>query len=147
MVALKPLDEKTFVAGQVGPADLAAIAAEGILTIVNNRPEGEAPDQPAVQDIEAEAAKHGVAFVNLPFTAMTLRPAHVAAFAEILHKAQGPVLAYCRSGSRSTMLWAAARLAQGDAFETVAARAAQAGYDLSPASGFIHDLASMAKSA
>jgi uncharacterized protein (TIGR01244 family) len=145
MVDLVPIDEKTFVAGQIQLSDLAEIAGEGIELIVNNRPDGESAfGQPAAKDIEAEAAKHGLAFVNLPFSMPTLTVVHVATFAQILSGAGGPVLAYCRTGNRSSMLWAAASVALGAPLEAVLAQAAEAGYDLRPAAQLIQDLGASA---
>ena len=141
MADLIPVDEKTFVAGQIQPDELAAIAAEGVTLIVNNRPDGEVPcGQPAAKEIEAEAGKHGMTFVNLPFVMATLTPAHVATFAEILTRADGRILAYCRTGNRSITLWAAANVALGAPLDAVIAQAAEAGYDLRPAAAFIDGL-------
>jgi uncharacterized protein (TIGR01244 family) len=141
MADLIPIDEKTFVAGQISPDDLEEIAAQGIKLIVNNRPDGEAYfGQPAAKDIEAEAAKHGIAFVNLPFTMATLTPEHVSTFAEILSGTDGQILAYCRTGNRCSLIWAAANVALGAPIEAVIAQAAEAGYDLQPAAQLVSDL-------
>jgi uncharacterized protein (TIGR01244 family) len=141
MADLIALDEKTFVAGQIQPDDVEEIAALGIKLIVNNRPDGEAfQGQPAARDIETEAARHGLAFVNLPFTMATLTPEHVAAFAEILNGADGQILAYCRTGNRCSLLWAAANVALGAPLEAVIEQAMEAGYDLRPAAQLLHDL-------
>jgi uncharacterized protein (TIGR01244 family) len=145
MVDLVSIDEKTFVAGQIQLSDLADIANEGIELIVNNRPDGESAfGQPPAKDLEAEAAKHGLAFVSLPFSMPTLSVVHVAAFAQILSGATGPILAYCRTGNRSTLLWAAANVALGAPLEAVLAQAAEAGYDLRPAAQLIQDLGASA---
>ena len=75
MADLIPIDEKTFVSGQIQPEDLDEIAAEGVRLIVINRPDGEAPfGQPTAKLLEAEATRHGIAVLNLPFTAPTLTP-------------------------------------------------------------------------
>lgn len=145
MADLIPIDEKTFVSGQIQPEDLDEIAAEGVKLIVINRPDGEAPyGQPTAKIMEAEAARHGIAVLNLPFTAPTLTPEHVAIFAEALTHADGKILAFCRTGNRSTMLWAAANVALGAPLDAVIQQAAEAGYDLKPAAQFIHDLGNSA---
>ena len=77
-------------------------------------------------------------------SAATLTPEHVAVFAEALSHADGRILAYCRSGNRSSMLWAAANVALGAPVEAVLQQAADAGYELRPAAEFIHDLGSSA---
>lgn len=145
MADLVSIDEKTFVSAQIQSEDLDEIAAEGVKLIVNNRPDGEAPfGQPSAKELEAEAARHGIAFLNLPFTAPTLTPEHVAVFAEALSQADGKILAFCRSGNRSTMIWAAANVALGAPLDAVLQQAADAGYDLRPAAAFIRDLGNSA---
>lgn len=141
MAHIVQLDDKTFVTGQIYFDDVAEIAERGISCIVNNRPDGEEPSgQPSAQEIEAAALEQGLAFVNLPFTAPALTPEFVTKFAQILKSADRPVLAYCRTGNRCTMIWAAANIALGAPLDWVLERAAQAGYDLRPAAPFIYDL-------
>ncbi len=146
MASFAKLDEKISVAGQITPADVAELAASGFKVIVNNRPDGEAMfGQPAASEVEAEAQKHGLGFVNLPFSSSTLTPGHVVKFAEVLQTADGPILAYCRTGTRSTMLWAAASVALGKPVDEVIAKAAAAGYNLGPNAPAIEALARAAK--
>lgn len=138
MVHIVQLDDKTFVTGQISPEDLPELAASGIRIIVNNRPDGEAPgDQPSASALEAAAIAHGIAFANLPFTAPRLTPDYAAKFAELLKKTDGPILAFCRTGNRSTMLWAAANLSLGAPLAAVLEKAGRAGYDLRPAAAFL----------
>jgi uncharacterized protein (TIGR01244 family) len=145
MADLIAVDEKTFLSGQIQPDDLDEIAAAGVKLIVNNRPDGEALlGQPKAKTLEAAAARHGIAFLNLPFTAPTLTPEHVAIFAEALTNADGKILAFCRTGNRSSMLWAAANVALGAPLDAVIQQAADAGFDLKPAAGFIRDLGNSA---
>lgn len=145
MAELIPIDEKTFISGQVQCSDLDEIAASGVKLIVNNRPDGEAwTGQPSAREMEAEAARYGIAFLNLPFTAGTLSPEHVATFAEALSHADGKLLAYCRSGNRSAMLWAASNVALGAPLEAVLQQAVDAGYELRPAAQYIFDLGNSA---
>jgi uncharacterized protein (TIGR01244 family) len=145
MADLVAVDEKTFLSGQIQPEDLDEIAAEGIRLIVVNRPDGESPyGQPTAKELEAEAARYGIAVLNLPFTAPTLTPEHVAIFAEALSQADGKILAFCRSGNRSSMLWAAANVALGAPIDAVIQQAADAGFDLKPAASFIRDLGNSA---
>ncbi|NJM33477.1 MAG: TIGR01244 family phosphatase [Rhodomicrobium sp.] len=142
MVNLIQLDDRTFVAGQIYPHEMEEIAAEGIRLIVDNRPDGESPaDQPPARAIESEAMRFGLKFAYLPFTAMTLTPAHAAEFMRLMKETDGIVLAFCRSGNRSTMLWAAANVAMGAPLGEVLEKAALAGYDLHPAADYIQSLA------
>ena len=111
----------------------------------SRKPKASAPfGQPTAKTLEAAAARHGIAVLNLPFTAPTLTPAHVAIFAEALSRADGKILAFCRTGNRSSMLWAAANVALGAPLGAVLEQAADAGFDLKPAAGFIRDLGNSA---
>jgi len=93
-------------APQIGLDDLAEIAALGYKTIICNRPDGEGgPDQPSSASIKAEAEKLGLAFHSIPFTSGQLTEDLVKEFAKTIDNANTPVLAYCRSGARSTQIW------------------------------------------
>ncbi len=127
---MRKLDQTTFVSvRQLTPADVDEAAAAGIRLIVNNRPDGEDPGQPSSDEIEAAARAAGLDYRHIP-VAGTFPPDRVQAMAEALE--QGPVLAFCRSGMRSTFLWALARAARGAPTEESVAAAAAAGYDLGP---------------
>ena len=128
----KDLDETIFVAGQITPKDVAAAAARGAVMVINNRPEGEAPGQPAGAAIAAAARAAGLAYRAIPITPGGFAPAQVDAMAAALAEAGGPVLAFCRSGTRSTLLWALARGRAGEDPAALSAIAAAAGYDLAP---------------
>jgi sulfide:quinone oxidoreductase len=110
-------------AGALGTADLEALAAAGVRTIINNRPDGEDPGQ-----LPAEA--HGIAYHHIPFTAATLTRADVDAFAATLHSASQPVVVHCRSGTRSTLIWALIRLREGADPNALIAQAARHGIDI-----------------
>ncbi len=125
------LDEEVLVSGQIRPGDLAEAAALGVTTIVNNRPDGEEPGQPAGAEIEAAARAAGLDYRAIPI-AGGLGPDEIAAMTAVLDGADGQVLAFCRSGTRSTYLWALARSARGADGEALLGKAAAAGYDLSP---------------
>jgi uncharacterized protein (TIGR01244 family) len=141
MLNMIPLDEHTLVAAQIKPENFGDIAKAGIRLVVNNRPDGESlTGQPTAAAIEQAATAHGIAFINIPFTMNTLSPAHVTQFAQVLSKAEGRVLAYCRSGSRSSLLWAAARVANGADVAAVLAQAQDAGIDLTQSRPLIDSL-------
>lgn len=102
----------------------------GFKTLLNNRPDGEAPGQAQGGDIAAAAAAHGLAYRALPFAGPP-PPATVAALSELLDQAPGPVLAYCRSGTRSIMAWAMAQALTGARpVDELITLAREAGYDL-----------------
>ncbi|MDR6788870.1 uncharacterized protein (TIGR01244 family) [Sphingomonas sp. BE138] len=127
---LRPLDQTIAVAPQIHPEDLPAIAAAGYVAIVNNRPDGEEPGQPDGETIRAAAEAAGLAYTAIPITHAGFSRPQVDAMAAALAAADGPVLAYCRSGTRSCNLWALARAAAGDDADAVTGKAAQAGYDV-----------------
>jgi uncharacterized protein (TIGR01244 family) len=117
---------------QIGLADVAEAQARGITLIVNNRPEGEADDQLPGASIEAAARAAGLDYLAIPVSPGGFSEEQVEAMADALEQATGPVLAYCRSGTRSTLLWSLAQASAGRAPDSVAADAARAGYDVAP---------------
>jgi uncharacterized protein (TIGR01244 family) len=119
-----------LVSGQIEPSDLLRIAAAGVGTIVNNRPDGEEPGQPSSQEMEVAAKAAGLRYRHIP-VAGGFSQAQVEAMAEAL-QGEGDVLAFCRSGTRSTFLWALARSREGAPADELAAAAMAAGYDLRP---------------
>jgi uncharacterized protein (TIGR01244 family) len=134
----KPITEDFAVSPQIGAAEVAAAAQAGFTTIINNRPDGEVPDQPSAAEIEALAKQHGLNFVSIPVTAGTMTAEAVQRMAAALQTAPGPVLAYCRSGMRSTSMWALAQAGEMPAVE-ILQHAVQAGYDLSGLEPYLHE--------
>lgn len=132
---MRELEDGMFVAGQIAPEDVPGLAGRGIAMIVNNRPDGEAPDQPEAADIAAAAETAGIAYRSIPVAQLT--PEAIEAMRDALAEAEGPVLAFCRSGTRSTYLWALARSLQGAEGDRLVERAAEAGYDLTPIRRFL----------
>jgi uncharacterized protein (TIGR01244 family) len=128
---LRRIDERTLVAGQIRPEDLAGLKAEGIGMIVNNRPDEEEEGQPTSAEMEAAAREAGLGYRYVP-VGSGFSANQVAAMGAALDDADGPVLAFCRSGTRSTFLWALARAEKGDDAEELMRKAAAAGYDLRP---------------
>ena len=118
------------VSPQIGLAEVAQAAAEGVTLIVNNRPEDESDDQTSGAEIEAAARAAGLDYTAIPVTHAGFSEPQVKAMAEALASANGPVLAYCRSGTRSTLLWALAEASQGGDPDALTNMAAKAGYDL-----------------
>jgi uncharacterized protein (TIGR01244 family) len=117
---------------QIGLADVAEAEARGVRMIVNNRPEGEAHDQVPGADIEAAARAAGLDYRAIPVSPGGFSEEQVEAMADALAQASGTVLAYCRSGTRSTLLWSLAQAQGGRAPDEIAADAARAGYDVAP---------------
>ena len=94
-----------FVAPQLDPADMLEIAAAGITTIICNRPDAEVPPAYQADAIEAAAVAAGLAFHRLPLTHTTMTPDNVQRHAAMIAGSDGPTLAYCASGTRSTVVW------------------------------------------
>lgn len=128
----RKLSDHVFVSPQIGLAEVSEAAARGFGLIVNNRPEGESDDQIPGPAIEAAAHAAGLDYVAIPITHAGFSQAQVAAMAQALGATEKPVLAYCRSGTRSTLLWALAQASAGVNPEDLVAAAAAAGYDLAP---------------
>ena len=131
MTRLIPLDADTLVSGQIRPEDVAEAAAQGVTLIVNNRPDHEEPGQPLAEEIRQAAEAAGLAYRHIPFSAV-MSSDQVAEMAEAMAQSEGKTLAFCRSGTRSTYIWALARASQGADGEQLIALAAAAGYDLTP---------------
>jgi uncharacterized protein (TIGR01244 family) len=125
------IDDSISVAGQLGEADLAEAVAQGFRRVINNRPDGEAFDQPPGDVIAQAARAAGLDYVAIPVAGGFSMP-QVEAMADALAGADGPVLAFCRSGTRSTHLWALASAYRGGDPDAIVAAAGAAGYDVSP---------------
>ena len=137
----RQITETVFASPQIGTDAVAQAKALGIVRIINNRPEGESEDQTPGAEIEAFAREMGIDYVAIPVTHAGFSQAQVAAMHQALESAGGPVLAYCRSGTRSTLLWALARAKAGDNPAVIASKAAAAGYDISPVRQLVEMLA------
>lgn len=117
-------------AGKLDRSDIEALADSGVKTIVNNRPDGEDPGQLPAAEARRIAEARGISYHHIPMTAATLSRGDVDAFAAVLGSAAQPIVAHCRSGTRSTLLWALTRMRQGaDPFALVA-EAAKHGIDI-----------------
>lgn len=130
-----PLTDTVDVAPQISVDAVAAAKAQGVTMIINNRPDGEDPSAPQGADIAAAAQAAGIEYVSIPVTHAGFSAPQVDAMVAALAKAEtggGKVLAYCRSGTRSTLLWSLAKAKQGASPAELTKVAANAGYDISP---------------
>jgi uncharacterized protein (TIGR01244 family) len=131
MSDFRRVDDDITVSPQISVADVEEAARQGFRTIINNRPDGEAPDQPAGGEIEAAAAAAGLAYFHLPVRGGPT-PEQVETTARIMADAAKPVLAFCRSGTRSIVTWSLAQAATGArSREELVGLGRAAGYDLS----------------
>ena len=92
-------------AGQITPEQVKEVAAQGFKTIINNRPDGEEPNQPRNADIEKMAHEAGLAYFHQPVVASNIREQDCREFAEIFNHAEKPVFMFCRTGTRCNILF------------------------------------------
>jgi uncharacterized protein (TIGR01244 family) len=129
---LRQLDDKTMVSGQITPGDVPELQRQGVTMIVNNRPDYEDEGQPLSGEIEEAAGQAGIEFRFIPIV-RGIGPADVDAMRGAMRDcADGKLLAFCRSGTRSTLAWAVARAKDGVPRETLEQSAADAGVSLNP---------------
>lgn len=131
MSDFRTLSADCSVAPQISIEDVAEAKAAGFAMIVNNRPDGEEPSAPQGDDIAHAAAAEGLAYAAIPVGHAGFSHPQLDALETLLGDATGPILAYCRSGTRSTHLWALTRARAGDDVDGIVEAAANAGYDLS----------------
>jgi uncharacterized protein (TIGR01244 family) len=117
-------------AGKLDRDNIEALADSGVRTIVNNRPDGEDPGQLPAAEARRLAEARGIAYHHIPVTAATLTRADVDAMAALLAAAERPIVLHCRSGTRSTLLWALVRLREGAEPAQLVAEAARHGIDI-----------------
>lgn len=130
MTEFKSLDERTLVSGQISAGDLAEARRHGVTMIVNNRPDGEDEGQPTSAEIEAAAKAAGLDYRHIPI-ARGMGPAQIEEMASARSKlGEGKMLAFCRSGMRSTLAWAVACREAGASREELEEKAAKAGFSL-----------------
>ncbi len=126
---MRQISPTYFVAPQLDPADMVDVAAAGITTVICNRPDGEVPPAFQADAVEAAAKAAGLAFVRLPLTHQTMTAPNIAQQMAAAADAAGPVLAYCASGTRSTVIWCLGQAGKMPTPEILAAARA-GGYDL-----------------
>lgn len=131
MTQFRQLDERTLVAGQITAEDLGEARRQGVTMIVNNRPDDEEPGQPTSAEMAGAAEAAGLGYRHVPIsrglgptTTRDMRDA-LACLGE-----DGKLLAFCRSGMRSTLAWAVARREEGVPRDELERRAAEAGFSL-----------------
>src|SRR3546814_1792183 len=130
MSDFRPLSAQFSVAPQIGIEDIAEAKAQGFAMVVNNRPDGEEPAAPQGDEIAHAAAAEGLAYAAIPVGHAGFSHAQLDALDKLLHDATGPILAYCRSGTRSTHLWALTRARAGADVDARVEAAEKEGYDL-----------------
>ncbi|WP_339933462.1 TIGR01244 family sulfur transferase [uncultured Brevundimonas sp.] len=128
---IRKIDDRLDASPQIMLEDMKALADLGYRSVISNRPDGEEPGQPDAAQVKAAAEAEGLTFRHIPVTGASMGPEAVAAMRAALDELPGPVLGFCRSGTRTTCLWGLANAGTRPAQELIeTARAA--GYDLSP---------------
>lgn len=127
---IRKVDDSISVAPQISVEDVAAIKAAGFTAIVNNRPDDEEAGQISGEAIRAAALAAGLTYTAIPITHAGFSYPQIEAMADVLAGAEGPVLAFCRSGTRSCNLWALAQARNGADADELIAKGAGAGYNL-----------------
>lgn len=145
-LSLLPVDDRVSVSGQIDPSDMKELAAAGFTAVVNNRPDGEAFfGQPKTADLRTAAEAAGLKFLDLPFPGPRATPDQVRALADLLASGDDRVVAFCKSGMRSALLWGAASMANGRSLEEVLQGARNAGQELSGIAELMVGLAQAAR--
>lgn len=126
---MKAVNPDISVAPQIQPEDVAALAQQGFKSVICNRPDGEAPDQPDFEAVRAAASEQGLEFRYLPIVGGNFGAGDIQTFTQLMEDLPKPVLAYCRSGTRSIALWALCE-AQTRPVAEVLADTSAAGYNI-----------------
>lgn len=140
---LREISPDLAVSGQIQPQDLAELAAQGFRVVINNRPDAEVGAGEDGEAMQAAALAAGLEYRAIPFVPGQITPDMVQAHADAL-ALPGRKIAYCRSGNRSTVLWALSRAGEVPTDELLET-AARAGYDLSGVRPLIEQLAQGAR--
>lgn len=126
---IRPLDHQLAASPQIAADDLQAVAEAGYRSVISNRPDGEEPGQPTAAEIEIAAEKAGLAFAHLPVVGGEIGDDQIADFRRALAELPQPVLGFCRSGARTTTLWALSHAADRNPDDLIST-AQRAGYNL-----------------
>lgn len=132
----KKLTDKLSVSSQCMPEDVGEVVAAGFTAIINNRPDGEQVGQPSSLNMLTACSRNGLAYAFVPVVGGQIALQDVQDFKDALDRASGPVLAFCRTGTRSTTLWALSELAH-QSVGAIIKTAADAGYDIAPMRPFL----------
>ncbi|GBF58883.1 beta-lactamase hydrolase-like protein [Candidatus Phycosocius bacilliformis] len=143
MSAFRTITPTFSAAPQISEEDVTEAARQGFVAIICNRPDQEEPGQLPVAAIASACEKLGLQFTHIPI-AGGIPEAAVGAMAAALASSKGPVLAYCRSGTRSTNLWALAQASQGAEPAHLIEAARHGGYDLSGLAPLLQQLSAKA---
>ena len=128
---MKRLSDELTVSPQLPIEAIDEIAKAGFKTVICNRPDDEDPGQPSFAEIAAKAEAAGIKAIFQPVASGNVADTDADAFAANLAAAEKPVFAYCRSGTRCTILWSLASAGKLPVQDIIKS-ASDAGYDMSP---------------
>jgi sulfide:quinone oxidoreductase len=134
---LRKITDNISVSPQIEPDDIPAIVKAGFRSIMCNRPDGEEPGQCCYDDVAKAALAAGLKVHWLPIVTSAITADNIAAFRTALDEMQKPMLAYCRTGTRCTMMWTIAQFDEMQPQE-ILDLTSKAGYDMS---GLLQQLA------
>jgi uncharacterized protein (TIGR01244 family) len=135
MADIRQVTKDFAVAPQLALEDFADLRTKGFKRVINNRPDGEAPDQPSSAEVEAAVTAAGLTYVHAPFVGQPTAEAVRAAL-----QAREKTLAFCRSGTRSVTAWAYAEASEGIDAQHIVEAAADVGYNLAPLTRLLKQL-------
>jgi sulfide:quinone oxidoreductase len=139
---IRRISDTLSVSPQIEAADVPEIVRLGFKSIVCNRPDGEQEGQPLFEDIATAARSQGLEFVFQPVSSGLVTDDNARDFSSIVNGLPAPVLAYCRTGTRCTVLWALGEAAAAKPIDGIVNQAAGAGYNLS---GMLDRLAAVSR--
>ena len=128
---IKKITNTISVSDQVSVTDVTTLAEAGFKSIICNRPDGEAADQPSFAEIEAAASAQGIVVLYQPVVSGKVSDEDATEFGKLLDQLPKPTLAFCRTGARSTTLWSLSEASRGRPLSDIIAAAKSAGYDMS----------------
>ena len=127
----KPVTTTLSVCEQIAVSDISEIVSAGFKSVICNRPDGEGADQPTFAEIEAAARAAGIVVAHQPIISGKVSEEDAATFGELADRLRKPILAYCRTGTRSATIWSLSEGARGRPITDILAATKMAGYDMS----------------
>ncbi|BBM04079.1 TIGR01244 family sulfur transferase [Microbulbifer sp. GL-2] len=127
---IKELDDQVSVSEHINCEAIISLAQSGVQVVVCNCPEGESEAHPSYTEMEQAAEEAGIKFVAIPFTRGRMMREHCEAFRDVL-QAASKVHAFCRTGNRSSQVWAGAKILMGADKQELRSMAQEAGFDIS----------------
>ena len=130
MTEFKRLTDTMYVASQLSSDDIARAVQDGFTVLINNRPDGEGEGQPTANELRDTAEAHHVQYHHIPVGAGGFSMPQIEQMSQAIDRPGNKTLAFCRSGTRSTLLWALARAKKGESIDAITHSASAAGYDV-----------------